>query len=595
MSVLLAVQNLAIDHGGHLLFKDLAFSVHQGARMALVGPNGSGKSSLLRVLAGIDRPTDGIITRVRGLVVGYVPQESSPPDATVLDVVLQMQTASGQPADALRAEQCLSRCGLTDLTFPAQQLSGGWKKRLDLAAALALDPDLLLLDEPTNHLDLESIEWLEKWLLRSPCAFVVSSHDRIFLDRVASQTMELNSCFPGGLFIANGPYSTFCELRAQFLEGQLTTERSMASKARRELDWLRRTAPARTTKSSARTGQAHQLLDDLSDVKARNRQKQAQVQFESTERETQKLLVCHNLQKSMGGRELFRNLDVTLSPRCSLALMGPNGCGKSTLLKILAGELDADMGTRKPADDLRIVTFDQHRVQLPAHLTLREALSPHGDFVRVRDQQIHVNGWAQRFLFDPDRLSLPISVLSGGERARILIAHLMRQPADVLLLDEPTNDLDIPTLEVLEQALKDFPGAVVFISHDRALIDALADQVLAFDGAGNFGYFADRAQAQAFLQKKKASGPSKDASGQVSSSSPPPVKKAKALSFKEQRELDGMMPAIQLLDGEILQLEESMSQGTGVELHQRCERMAAALAERDRLYARWAELEAKLS
>ena len=590
MTVLLSTQSLGIDHGGYPLFDDLTFGICEGDHIGLVGPNGAGKSSLLRVLAGLDSPTSGAVVRMRGLRVGYVPQESVAPSCSVREALLSHLRELDPEEERLRAEKALSFCGFSQFGQLASSLSGGWRKRLDLATALAQEPHLILLDEPTNHLDLESIEWLETLLARAPFAYIVSSHDRSFLERVSRRTMELNRCFPQGLFVVEGAYQAFCQLREQFLNGQIETERSLSSKARRELEWLRRTAPARTSKSAARTSQAHALLKDLADVKARNRDRRSSIGFEATERETRKLLACHNLSKSLGGRQLFKGIDLTISPGTRLALMGPNGCGKTTLLKILAAEASSDIGTRKPADDLKVVVFDQHRQKLPLHLTLKEALSPQGDFVEYQGQQIHVNGWAQRFLFDPGRLSLPLSSLSGGERARILIARLMQEPADLLMLDEPTNDLDIPTLETLETALKEFPGGLVLISHDRSLIDGVATQVLAIDGQGQHDFFADRSQAQTFLRNAQRSKPA-IARAEPTEAPKPISSGARKPSFAQQKASEEVRIKIDQCEHALQLCYSALESAEGPRLAELCARAAELERQRDLLYERWLALE----
>ncbi len=591
MIPLLSVQSCSVDHGGHPLFEDLTFGIMEGEHVGLIGPNGAGKTSLLKVLAGLEAPTSGAVVRMRGLRVGYVPQESTAPAMSVREVVMS-RLGDMEPEEArLRCERALSLCGFSEFGQLATTLSGGWRKRLDLAAALALDPHLILLDEPTNHLDLESIEWLEQLLVRAPFAYIVSSHDRSFLERVCQRTMELNRCFPQGIFSVGGPYSAFCEQRELFLKGQLETERSLSSKARKEIDWLSRTAPARTSKSVARTQQAHSLLKNLEQVRSRNRDRRSEIGFEGTERETRKLLAAHNLTKSMGNRQLFKGVDLTISPGTRLALMGPNGCGKTTLLKILAGEIAPDKGVLKPADDLKIVVFDQHRQKLPLHLTLKEALSPTGDYVQYRGQSIHVNGWAQRFLFDPERLALPLSALSGGERARILIARLMQEPADLLMLDEPTNDLDIPTLETLEQALKEFPGGLVLISHDRSLIDAVATQVLAINGEGEHDLFADRLQAQAFLKQTPAvrsAGPKPSAAARSSPAEPAASRKP---SFGQKRALEEVRTKIDQCEAALQSCYSLLESAEGARLAELCQRAAELERQRDLLYERWLALE----
>ncbi|MGH7889200.1 MAG: ABC-F family ATP-binding cassette domain-containing protein, partial [Thermodesulfobacteriota bacterium] len=402
-------------------------------------------------------------------------------------------------------------------------------------------------------------------------SYLLVSHDRYFLQNMVNRVIEINPVYPNGLFSIEGTYANFLEKKRGFLLGQLEQERSLASKARRELEWLRRSPKARTSKSKSRVGDAHELMQELSQVKGRNSQKKAEIDFSATQRETRKLLVAKNLSKELGGRPLFDHLDFTLSPGTRVGLMGPNGSGKTTLLKILAGEILPDQGTIKQADNLKIVYFDQHRTQLPGDMTLRHALSPTGDFVTYHGQKIHVNGWCQRFLFSPDILDMPLEKLSGGERARIAIAHLMLQPADLLLLDEPTNDLDIPTLETLEEGLVDFPGAVVLITHDRCMLDRICNTLLTL---GNPEKKED-AVLKTDAQEKK------------------PGPKAK-LSYAEKKEYAQIEGKILDLEKEVQALNQQLADpeisNNPERLQSLCTQIGLAENQIEQLYLRWEKL-----
>ena len=473
--------------------------VSQGERIGLLGPNGSGKSTLLKILVGQEQPDDGYISRRQGLRIGYASQVPEFPPLPLEEVMTQQPIHGNSTEILTRARILLSKAQFADSTQNASTLSGGWKKRLDIARAMMQEPDLLILDEPTNHLDLEGILWLERFLLREKIPYIVVSHDRYFLENISNRVIELNRCYPQGLFISEGNMSTFMDHREAFLEGQLKQQQDLKAMVKNEVDWLRRSPKARTCKSQSRVQKAYQLIDELSEVSTRNKTTKVDIDFTASERETRKLLVGKNLSKALGGTQLFQGIDVVLSPGTRLGIMGKNGTGKTTLLKVLAGLIPQDLGTLKYADDLNLVYFDQHREQISPHITLREALSPTGDMVNCRGQFIHVNGWAKKFLFSPDRLELLVKYLSGGERARLQIARLMQQPADILFLDEPTNDLDISTLEVIEESLKEFPGAVVLISHDRCLVDRVCTQILGLGIDREQQYYADYSQwEQAF-------------------------------------------------------------------------------------------------
>ena len=401
------------------------------------------------------------------------------------------------------------------------------------------------------------------------------SHDRYFLQHATNRIIEIDKTHSNGLFAIDGSYAHFLELKAEFITGQLQQERSIASKARREEEWLRSNVKARTTKSSARIDEAHELLDTLKDVKRRNQQHKADINFIGSERSTRKLLVATNIAAEISGKVLFKGLDFTLSPGTRIGLMGPNGSGKTTLLKILADELAVTQGTVKRADDLKVVYFDQHRNKLPETMTLRNALSPTGDFVTFNGKPIHVNGWCKRFLFSPDILDLPLSTLSGGERARIAIAHLMLQPADLLLLDEPTNDLDIPTLETLEASLIDFSGAVVLITHDRCMLDRICNLFLGLGDHSRKDLYANYAQWEA------AKPPEPEIVKQVKKEKTPGVN-------KEQKQIESK---ILKLEDEIKaltrQLEDpSFAQDTNG-LNEICIKIGLAETKIEHLYILW--------
>lgn len=591
MSLLFSCQALSKSYGARLLFEDLSLSIFSGDRIGLIGLNGCGKSTLLKILAGLEVPDSGTLSPKRGLVVGYVPQTCEFPDLSPEEILIDALKKEIPLYERKRlAETELSRLGFTGKEPSAALLSGGWKKRLRLAVELIAAPDLLLLDEPTNHLDLEGILWLEKFLARESLTYLVVSHDRYFLQHVTSRIIEIDKVYPKGLFGFDGPYGEFLKRKEEFLRGQLQQERRIATKARRETEWLRAGVKARTTKSQSRIDEAEQILQDHADIQARNEQKRAKIHFAATERETRKLLVAKNLTKQLGERPLFRNLDFTLSPGTRMGLMGPNGSGKTTLLRMLAGEVEADLGTIKRAEGIQVAYFDQHRSLLPPHLSLKEALSPKGDFVSFRGHPIHVNGWCKRFLFSPDLLPLPIGSLSGGERARISIAHLMLQPADILLLDEPTNDLDIPTLETLEESLLEFPGALVLITHDRCMLDRICNSILGLGDPEKSEIFPDYAQWEASSKKSVHPKEKKEAPSA-------PGRSKSGLSYQEKKELEGIEPKIIQCEEKVRSLnhllEEKEIAENSARLSEICTAISLAETEIEQLYLRWEELEKK--
>ncbi len=603
MSILLTAQNLSKTYGTRRLFEGVAISISQGERLGLIGPNGSGKSTLLKTLAGIEQPDTGTITTRRGLRIGYVPQRDSFPEgATAMEVVLAAvcDRMHDEHERHDQAEEILTKLGFDDHNIHHDKLSGGWRKRLAIARALAAEPDVLLMDEPTNHLDLEGIIWLEKLLDEAEFASVVVTHDRYFLEEAASRVVELSRAYPQGTFSVEGSYSDFLVKRAEFLEAQSQQQASLANKVREDLRWLGRGAKARRTKSKSRIGASYERMDELADLKSRNAPARAAgIDFTASGRQTRNLLVAKDLSKSLGGKPLFQHLDLILSPGMRLGLLGPNGSGKTSLIKTLLGEIPPDTGTLKQADKLRVVTFTQRREEIDPRVSLREAICPGADFVIYRDRQIHVNTWASMFLFRTDQYNTSVGDLSGGEQARILIARLMLRPADLLILDEPTNDLDIPSLEVLEQSLSEFPGAVLLVTHDRFMLDRLSTDVLGLDGNGNAKLYADYPQWQAAQDaaEREAASPKSAAANAPTGGSTATAAKVK-LSYKEQRELDSMESNIATAEAEAKRLEAQFGDPAVIADHKKmqqcCEALDAAHAKVARFYARWEELEAKI-
>ena len=593
-SLLLSCEAVSKAYGARTLFDQLSFGLLDGDQVGLVGPNGSGKSTLLKILAGTERPDRGTRAVRGGIRVGYVPQDPVfPPGGTVEDVVAAALATVDEDERPGRIAQTLGRAGFADGRAEVGALSGGWKKRLAIARELATAPDVLLMDEPTNHLDVDGILWLEGVLADRARAVLVVSHDRYFLEHVASRMLELNRAYADGLFQTDGGYSEFLARRDEFLRGQAAYEDSLANTVRREIEWLRRGAKARSTKAKGRIREAGRLIEELGDARARAAGGTAGIELPDSGRRTRKLLVARGLSKALGGRPLIRDLDLAVVRGTHVGLIGPNGSGKTTLLDLLAGALVPDAGEIERAEGLRLVRFDQHRASLDPDQSLRRALSPEGDTVVFQGRTIHVASWAKRFLFRPEQLELPVGRLSGGEQARILIARLMREPADLLILDEPTNDLDIPTLEVLEDSLAEFEGGLVLVTHDRFMLERVSNVILALDGEGGAETFADYAQWEA-TRAARVTAPRDPPAGPASTRARP---RAKRLGYLDQREWDGMERAI--LDAETaVETCQRAAEDPGVAsdpaaLQARYAALQAARALVDRLYARWAELEAK--
>ncbi|MDB5292021.1 MAG: ABC-type transport system, ATPase component [Phycisphaerales bacterium] len=602
MSLLLSCQSLSKSYGPRLLFKDISISFDDTERTGLIGPNGSGKSTLLKIMAEIETPDGGDITSRRQVRLGYLPQEEVfPAGKTVQQVVLDAMTDPllDEHERVVKAEVLLDKIGFKQTDQLVETLSGGWRKRLALARELILEPDLLLLDEPTNHLDIEGILWLEELLSNARFSFLLVSHDRYFLENATNRVVELNHAYADGYLSINGTYSDFLVKREEHLAAQAAQQQALASRVRREAEWLKRGAKARTTKAKGRIQKAGRMMEELAELKARNaKQGTAQIDFSATERKTRKLLTAKDVKKSLGGRVLFDHLNMVLSPGTKLGLLGPNGSGKSTLIRMLAGQLEADSGQIWRADGLRIVLFDQARKQLDKSLTLRTALSLAGtDTVVTPDGSMHITAWAKRFLFRTEQLDMPVGNLSGGEQARVLIARMVLQPADLLILDEPTNDLDIPSLEVLEESLQDFPGALLLVTHDRFMLDRISTELLALDGRGGARWFASLSQWEAAREEAARQESAARAAPKTAARVPEKSDAPKRLSYMELRELEQMEGKISAAEEELHALQRRMEDpkvlADHVKLREVCTQVDAAQVRVSDLYVRWEDLEAR--
>jgi ATP-binding cassette subfamily F protein uup len=595
MAVLLSCQSLTKAYGARPLFHDISLGVGENERMGLIGPNGAGKSTLLRIFAGDEKPDGGTVSPRRGLRTAYIAQEDLfPRGATVESVLMDalVREALDETEREVRIEVALGRVGFARRDQAVETLSGGWKKRLSLARALVREAELLLIDEPTNHLDLEGVLWLESLLQEASFAFILISHDRVFLENVTTRIVELHPQYAEGFLSVNGTYSVFLMQREEYLGAQANRQSALATQVKREIEWLQRGAQARSTKAQGRINQAGQMIEELAELKFRNNQtRTAGIDFSASGRQTRELLVGKDLTKSLGDKTLFERLSLTLAPGTRLGLIGPNGSGKTTLIRLLTGELNPDAGTVKRAEGLRVVLFDQNRAQLDKSQTLRDALSPNSDTVIYRGNPMHVSGWAKQFLFKTEQLPTPIRYLSGGEQARILIAQLMLQPADVLILDEPTNDLDIPTLEVLEDSLLSFPGALVLVTHDRYLLESVSTDLLALDGKGGARHFVSLDQWQAAQAPPPTAAPI--AASRPKAPSPAPNR----LSTAERRELGQIEGKIEAAEEEVAslerQLEDPQVASHAAKLHEVWDALPIAREKAAALYARWEELEAK--
>ena len=634
MAILLSVQDLEAGFGARPLFAGVSFTIEAGERVGLIGPNGAGKSTLLRILAGAASPDDGQVSRQRGLRVGHLEQVPRlRPGATVEELVREAADAAGGAGGdddwnrAGEVELLMSKLALSgrgrgagvSASSVVDSLSGGWRKRVALARELARRPDLLLLDEPTNHLDVESIEWIEELLAAAPFATITVTHDRLFLQRVATRILELDRRNAGGLLSVAGDYAAYLRVKEETMHAQERREVVLRNTLRRETEWLRRGAAARTTKQQARIQRASVLSGEVAELGTRNRQRGVALDFEAEERRTRRLIEARGVSKSYGGRVIFRDVDVLLAPGVRLGLLGANGCGKSTLIRVLLGEEPPSGGKITRADGLQVSYFAQSRDALDPEVTVANTVCPDGDFVSFRGARVHVRGYLERFLFSAEQADLQVGKLSGGEQSRLLLAALMLRPAQVLVLDEPTNDLDLATLAVLEESLTDFPGAVLLVSHDRYFLDQVATTILAFDGAvpgqgqqddaqgapeaggGSVVPFASLDQWETWRSERRALAAQQSAAARVSASAASagasPSSGRRRLGYLEQREYDAIESTIAVAEAA---LQTAVGDSERPEIASDAARLIEVLgqidqrrAEVDRLYARWAELEAK--
>ena len=500
---LVSASDLSHSFAGKTLFKNISFGVEEKDAIGLIGPNGSGKSTLLKILAKKMEPEEGEVRWKRGLVLGYVQQ--SPQFSK--DAQLFSELEKSLPPDAThdaKVWEWMSRLGLDRFSpeMPVRSLSGGWKKRLALGCELMKEPELLLLDEPTNHLDVDGILWLEEHLQKTRSAVLMITHDRLFLQRVSKQIFDLDRRNPQGLLKVRGDYVAYREAKEHLMQAESHREWTLKNTLRRETEWLARGAQARQTKQKARIDAAGDLKSTVQNLSLQNRQQSLDLNFESQSSIPKRLLEAKKLtlkriSKDHSGEDLgahagdglgqqssekilFQNLDLLLGRGSRVGLLGVNGSGKSSLIRVLLGQEEPTSGYVFRSDQLQVAHFEQELSSLKPDHTLLYNLCPFGDHVQFCGRPMHVRSYMEKFLFRPEQAEQPVSRLSGGEQARLRLAQLMLQPATLLVLDEPTNDLDLETLQVLEDSLKAFEGAVLLVTHDRYFMDQVVSEILSF-------------------------------------------------------------------------------------------------------------------
>ncbi len=616
---LLQARSIEKSFGDRAILRGVSLVVEEGERVGLVGVNGSGKSTLLRIIAGAEPADHGDI--VKGGSIGMLQQVPDLPGKTVQDALddavawhaalladFQAATAAKDLAamaalqDRLDADgwsidhrvaSVVDRLDLPPGDASLTRLSGGEARRVALARVLLQQPRLLILDEPTNHLDADTCEWLQGLLAGWRGGVLLVTHDRYLLEAVATRIVELDD---GESVVYDGSYSDYLIARAERRARlELAEDRRLALIAR-EAEWASRSPAARSTKQKARL----QRLEALQKARPLRKEDEFHLELRTGFRKGGALMELHGIQKTFGQRRILRDVDVVLRPGETVGVLGPNGAGKSTLLSILAGTLEPDAGTVHRAPRLSPALLDQDRSGLDLSATVFEAAGNGNDHVFIGEDAIHVRSFLGRFHFPRDSHEQKVDKLSGGERARLLLARLMLQGANLLLLDEPTNDLDLLTLQVLEEALLDFDGGAVVVTHDRAFLDRVCDRVLAFEGDGRVVAYASRLQHLAAVQARDAA--EREAAQAAPASKPvaapkPTAKAGGKLSYKEKRELEGLPERIEALESEVSELQQKMADpaiyqpGSGVDLAGLAARFEALPTEIDALLERWTELE----
>ena len=549
MAAILSAEHINKSYTLKKLITDATLYIGEHDRIGVVGVNGTGKSTLLKILCGMEEPDSGAVMRRNGLRVSYLPQMPvyTQRRTSVEQVLFDSPRDVGEP-DEYEAKALLTQLGITDFESDVRTFSGGQKKRVALAAALIRPVDLLLLDEPTNHIDAQTIAWLEDRLAVYRGALMMVTHDRYFLDRVCNRIAELDM---GGLYMHDGNFSYYLEQKAARLDMENAAARKRSSILRRELEWIRRGAQARSTKQKARI----QRFEEMSAIKGP--QAEAKLALSSTSsRLGRRIVECENVGKSMGGKMLIEGFTYTILRDERMAIVGPNGCGKTTMLRMIAGELAPDTGTIVLGDTVKIGFFQQEFPIVDESMRLIDFMKDIAEYVNTPEGRFSASQMLEQFLFPPDVQLTPVNRLSGGEKRRLYLASILMSAPNVLLLDEPTNDLDIATLEILEDYLTTFQGAVVVVSHDRSFLDRVAGRLFAFEEEGkliqyicSFSDYLDHMAAQQELAIK----------AQKAESGAGAVRREKQrelrMSFKEQRDYDTIDARIEALNEKLTEID----------------------------------------
>jgi ATP-binding cassette subfamily F protein uup len=617
MSAVLSARSISLSYGAEKILDESALVIHEGERVGLLGRNGSGKSTFLKIVAGALPPDSGEVIRRRDLMTGYLPQVfdldgKRTVHANILEgarrILEWIAEYEAAPADSARGAELLGRIDhadgwdlehrikslMTHLSTPeggrlVAELSGGEKRRVALCRALIEQPDFLILDEPTNHLDTESITWLEDFLRRYPGACLFVTHDRYFLDRVATRIVELSR----GKFIGyEGNYTDYLAARAERAASEDMQEHKRQRFLERELEWVRRGPRARRTKSRDRIDRYYQAAEQ----KGPEQEMDVELLIPTAPKLANRVVDLLDVTARVGTRTLFSGLTFKLAAGERIGIVGRNGLGKTTLLRMILGEVPPAAGTVEVGARTEINYVDQSKLLLDDEKTLWQEVGQGSEWVKLGEESITLRAWLRRFLFTEERLNTKIRLLSGGERSRVMLAKILRRGGNLLILDEPTNDLDLATLRVLEEALAGFGGSVLAVSHDRYFLNRICTGILAFEGDGKVRYNVGNYDYYLETREREAGHAEAAQAEAAKAAAPAPGTKGRKLKWKEERELESIEPAILVAEEEAGRLERLFAEADFYEKHRNdAETLQAELdAARKRiaeLYARWGELE----
>ncbi len=585
---LLSLRDVGLSFGGPRILDHADLQIERGERLCLLGRNGEGKTSLLRLIHGDLAPDDGLVERQQGLQVSLLPQDVPEGHGGTVGHEVSLGLEPPVPADDHRVLAILNRIGL-DLDLRFADLSSGMKRRTLLARALVSDPDILLLDEPTNHLDIDSIRWLEEYLLRLGGTLVFVTHDRAFLGRVATRIVELDR---GHLYDWACDYATFLKRREELLHAEARQQALFDKRLGQEEVWIRKGIEARRTRNEGRVRALKAMREER--ARRRDRQGAAKMQVQEAERSGTMVVEAKSASAGYGDRDVIRGLTTTIARGDKVGIIGPNGSGKSTLIRLLLGEIAPRSGTIRHGTRLEISYFDQLKGALDEEKTVQGNVSDY-DMIPINGQSRHVLGYLQDFLFPPERSRSLVKFLSGGERSRLLLARLFTKPSNLLVLDEPTNDLDIETLELLEGLLVEYQGTVLVVSHDRAFLDDVVTSTLVVQDDGTVKEYDGGYEDYLRISREKAQAETREAASTAPKASAPAAEKRRKLSYKETKELEALPMRIEELETAIQALHATMAEPSFYradraviqETRARLDGLETELAE---AFTRWEEL-----